>query len=191
MNHRLLALALAAFALGACPALDPADGLPATSPTQALDWAQFVCGAQPILVKRCSYLACHGDANHALRIYSPGKLRMAATDRGARDEPLTLAEVSANYRSAAGMVWPATGSGRPVEATDIPLLRKPLDAAFGGGEHHGITVFPVPPRETTADDPEWRALSDWALGGKAPRPLPTACAEHFDALMLDPNGGPS
>lgn len=191
MILRLTGALVAALTLAACPAPNEADGLPASPPTAALDWAQFVCGAQPILVKRCSYLGCHGDANHALRIYSPGKLRLSATTRSQRDEPLSPAEVNANYHSAAGQVWPVTGHGGAVEPTDIPLLRKPLDAAFGGSEHHGVVVFPVPPHATLGDDPEWRALSDWALGKKAARPLTTDCAALFDALMLDPNGGPT
>src|SRR5271154_5093147 len=48
---------------------------PAPDPTMAVDETVFRCNVQPILVRQCSYNACHGNAGSPFRVYSPGKLR--------------------------------------------------------------------------------------------------------------------
>ena len=47
-------------------------------PAAALSEPVFRCNVEPILVRQCSYTACHGIAGAALRVYSPGKLRAAS-----------------------------------------------------------------------------------------------------------------
>jgi|GEM_PF-743824 len=183
---RLLAFLLT---LAGCPAPDPNGGLPPTTSAQSLDWAGFVCNAQPVLLRHCAFSACHGNADHALRLYSPGKLRRAAiVTRQDRDTTLSATEVADNYLSTGGLVWPTTGVGPITDPAQIQLLGKPLATSFGGSQHQGIAVFPVYPADIPGNDPEWKALRDWAEGTKAARPFNADCQALFDALQLDPNG---
>src|SRR5947207_3115571 len=96
---------------GACPAKSSSSrpSRAPTSPDNFLDYNDYVCNVMPVLVKRCSYLACHGNGDHALRIYSPGKLRLVpAMTRMARDATLTADEVERNFESASGIVLATT-----------------------------------------------------------------------------------
>ena len=51
---------------------------PIPDPTTGLDETAFRAKVEPILVKQCSYNACHGNTGSALRIYAPGTLRQLA-----------------------------------------------------------------------------------------------------------------
>jgi hypothetical protein len=177
---------LAAAALAGCPSPDPSQGYPSqgTTAAEALDYDGFVCTVMPTLIRRCSYLGCHGQADHALRIYSVGKLRLVDDGtRAARDAPLSADEVQRNFDSATALVLDATPAQRQAGDTQrVLLLGKPLRARFGGGEHHGIGVFPVWPAATPDDDPEWRALVAWVGGQKTP--ATGDCATTFSKLQL-------
>ncbi len=181
-------VALPALCVG-CPATDPAQGLqPGTSDT-VLDYNTFVCDVMPTLVRRCSYVACHGNAKHALRVYSPGKLRIGdPLARDARDSQLTADEIQANFESAVGMTRAATVDDRASgKLQKIPLLQKPLAARFGGDEHQRVGIFPVYPHATPDDDPEWLLLNNWVGGAKtATNPLRPDCAAFFQALGIQP-----
>jgi hypothetical protein len=142
----------------------------------------------PTLIRRCSYLGCHGQDQHALRIYSAGKLRLTDDGtRNTRDAMLTPDEVQRNFDSAAALVLDAKPDAR--QAGDIQhvlLLQKPLRARFGGGEHHGVGIFPVYPAQSLDDDAEWKALVAWVGGTKQPTPLSGDCANTFMTLQLTP-----
>jgi hypothetical protein len=174
--------------LAGCPALDPAHGLVTTAaPAQLLDYNDFVCDAEPVLIRRCSYLACHGSAEHALRIYSPGKLRLVdAPDRATRDARLTADEVERNFESAVGTVYAASASERQNPDDHVPLLVKPARASVGGSEHHGVGIFPVYPAQDLGHDPEWGALAGWVAGKKQPSPVSPDCAALFMKMGLQP-----
>ncbi len=179
---------LLALSLGACQSVEPDTGLDQTAIEESFDYNRFVCEAQPVLIRRCSFLACHGDATHAFRVYSAGKLRLTPpTNRDERDAPLTADEVERNYLSAAGVLLGATVTDRESLALErLPLLRKPLAARWGGDEHAGVAIFPVPPIESPSDDPEWSALVAWTAGSPLPKPLATDCTDLFDTLGLQP-----
>jgi hypothetical protein len=188
-----LACALVGVALlGGCPAPDASSGLGSTSaPDQFLDYNEFVCHVEPVLIRHCSYLACHGKETHGLRIYSLGKLRRPApTTRQARsNDPLTADEVELNFESASGMVYAARASDRSPDNINIiklPLLSRPLAARLGGDEHQGVAVFPAWPAATLAADPEWSALLAWVSGAKQPNPVSADCAAVFDEMGLTP-----
>jgi hypothetical protein len=126
----------------------------APNPADSLDEGVFVCKVQPVLVRQCSYLACHGNPGTALRVYSPGKLRAIppanADDANAK---ITAAEQHANYLSAAGFSF------------DTPpdsnwLLLKPLPPSWGGYEHLGGAIY------TSPTDPQFTAIHDWVSGSK-------------------------
>ncbi len=180
---------LVVVALAGCPALDPKQGLATTgSPDSFLDYDQFVCTVEPVLIRRCSYLACHGNADHALRLYSPGKLRQVDPGtRNGRDGLLTDSEVELNFQSVSGLLYGATTAQRAQpDLQHIPLLGKPLKASFGGAEHHGVGIFPAYPAQTLADDAEWQPLVAWVGGAKQPSPVDAACAQVFTLMGLQP-----
>ncbi|HUJ59182.1 MAG TPA: hypothetical protein VLX92_11840 [Kofleriaceae bacterium] len=129
---------------------------PEPDPAQALDESVFRCNVEPILVKQCSYNACHGIAGGetALRVYSPGKLR--ATQAMTIDDliaPLTDAEQHANFESASGFNFGIT------DVQDNWLLRKPLPSAEGGYEHHGGAIW-----MGGTNDPQYVAIRAWLTG---------------------------
>ena len=175
-------------ALAGCPAPDNANGLVTTAPpAQLLDYNEFVCEVQPVLVRRCSFLGCHGNADHALRIYSPGKLRLdeRASTRNARDGKLSADEVQRNFESAVGTVYFAQPTDRTGFDDKVPLLVKAVRASAGGAEHHGVGIFPVYPIQDLRQDAEWNALAAWVAGKKATGSEP-ACATMFTQLGLKP-----
>jgi hypothetical protein len=175
--------------LAGCPALDPKQGLATTgSPDAVFDYNQFVCTVEPVIIKRCSYLACHGNADHALRIYSPGKLRQTDDGtRNGRDGLLTQSEVELNFESVSGLLFAASADQRAQpDLQKIPLLGKPLKASFGGAEHHGVGIFPAYPAQTLEADTEWQALVAWVGGKKQPSPVDADCAQVFMFMGFNP-----
>lgn len=181
-----LAFVCAALLLSACAPDEP--GLEVTDPSALLDYNAFICQAQPVLIRRCSYLACHGEDTHALRLYSAGKLRLTPPQtRDDRDAPLTADEIDRNFMSSAALLLGSTADDRAnVDLTKLPLLRKPLAARFGGDEHAGVGIFPVPPNESPDTDAEWQALVSWVSGTPEPTPLSADCKDLFDTLGVEP-----
>jgi hypothetical protein len=181
------AFAFAALVLAGCPAPDNSHGLVTTGlPTSLLDYNEFVCEVQPVLVRHCSFLACHGQADHALRVYSPGKLRLiATTDRASRDAELSATEVMRNFESATGTAYDASAADRASPDDHVPILLKPTRASFGGSEHHGVGIFPVYPAADLVHDPEYQILAAW-VGGKKATGTEPACAAMFMQLGLTP-----
>jgi hypothetical protein len=183
-----LFLVATAVALAGCPAPDNSHGLVTTAPpAQLLDYNEFVCEVQPVLIRHCSFLGCHGNAEHALRVYSAGKLRLdeGAGTREIRDAKLSEVEVMRNFESATGTVYFAQPSDRQSPNDKVPILSKPARASVGGAEHHGVGIFPVYPAQDLSHDPEWIALSSWVAGKKATGSEP-ACADMFMKLGLKP-----
>jgi len=141
---------LTAIALAGCADVTNA---PAPDPSKTLNETSFRCGAEPVLIAQCSYTACHGKDESALRVYSLGKLRNPpATDGITASAPLTDAEQHANFLSAAGF---ATYGVPPA---DNWLLKKPLPAADGGFEHAGGAIY------TGTSDPNYVAIYKWLNG---------------------------
>jgi hypothetical protein len=185
----LLALAASSLLVTGCPATDPTQGLQTGAAGTVLDYNTFVCDVMPTLVRRCSYMACHGNADHALRIYSPGKLRIGdPLARDSRDAPLTADEIDRNFASAEGMARAASPTDRMSgRRQKIPILQKALSARFGGDEHQRVGIFPVFPHATPDDDPEWLLLVNWVGGAKiATNPLRADCAAFFQSLGVSP-----
>jgi hypothetical protein len=180
----------AALVAGCAP--DPATqgGLTVTvHPDRFLDYNEFVCHVQPVLIKRCSYLACHGQADHAFRVYSLGKLRLGgATTRSERSTvPLSTDEVERNFESASGVLYGASADDRQrINVQTLPLLSRPLAARFGGDEHQGVAVFPTWPNPTPDTDQEFIYLLNWVAGAGQPNPVDPDCAALFNAMGLSP-----
>jgi len=184
------AMLLATLVAGGCS--DP-GGLGDATPWKALDYDQFVCTVQPTLIRRCSYLACHGNADHALRVFSIGKLRITEPlTRAERSETLLTAdEVDANWRSASALAASGPADARAAgDPAGVVLLSKPLASDFGGSEHQGLAIFPAWPAGTLGDDAEWKALVAWVGGAKQPSPHTADCTTLFANMQLTPRSGP-
>jgi hypothetical protein len=127
--------------------------VPGSGSIAALDYDAFACRVEPIVVRDCSYLACHGNANFPFRVYSIGKLRAEVVDSLATlAAPLTPAERRANYESAVAFTY---GSVSP---DDNLLLRKVLPEQEGGFAHKGGALF------RGLRDPRALTLRAWLSG---------------------------
>ena len=125
--------AVAAMLFVACAGV---QNSPAPDPAASLSESVFDCSVQPILIRQCSYTACHGIAGTALRVYSPGKLRAApAATIDALGAALTMDEQHANFESAAAFTFDT------MSVDDNWLLRKPLPSSDGGYEHEGGAIW--------------------------------------------------
>ena len=129
---------------------------PGIDPSTTLDETVFLCNVQPILARQCSYLACHGQAGTALRVYTPGKLR-ATTPQSLDDliAPLGSDEMHANFLSATGFAVTAPNPD------DNWLLLKPLPASAGGFEHAGGAIY------SGTSDSQYQAIHAWLAGSGA------------------------
>jgi hypothetical protein len=133
-----------------CVACGSFDHVPDPSGVASLDESIFKCQIEPMLIRDCSYIACHGEATFPLRIYSVGKLRLGvSTDQTSRTLPLTPDEEHANFLSASGFAW------NGVAPFDNLLIRKPLPTAEGGYEHKGGAIY------AGGDDRRVDHLSQW------------------------------
>jgi len=124
----------------------------AADPADALSEPVFRCSVEPILIRQCSYSACHGIAGTALRVFSPGKLRAVAPKT--IDEaiaPLSETEHRANFESAAAFSFQTA-------VADNALLHKPLAQSAGGFAHLGGAIF------ATTQDAQYAAIASWLAG---------------------------
>ncbi len=143
---RGVGLVLVLVLTGACTTIENER---ATDPSTTLDETVFKCKVEPILARQCSYPACHGNAGTALRVYTPGKLRIQPPhDLDASTAPLTDPEHHANFTSAAGFAY---GN---VAADDNLLLRKTTTSAAGGFSHLGGAIF-------GQGDAQYQVIKDW------------------------------
>jgi hypothetical protein len=76
-------------------------------------------------------------------------------------EPLTAAELDANYAMASGFTsTAATG--------DALLLAKPLDTTAGGYYHRGSDLYKEGDVFMTKDDAGYQMIANWIAGTTAP-----------------------
>jgi len=148
-----IAAGVMAYLSSACVTV---DNEPDPGAVLELGETTFRCGVEPILVRDCSYQACHGREGMALRVYSIGKLRAGPADTlDERIAPLTEAEHHANFLSATAFDFGG------VAADDNLLIRKVLPAADGGYAHKGGALFTGP------GDARAQSLRNW-LNGQNP-----------------------
>ncbi len=145
------------LALVACAQRD----LSAPAPLGQLDEPYFRCKVQPILVARCSFLACHGDPGRPYRLFARQQLRLGVPPRD-RGIALTEAETRANYSATLGFALQGLG-----EDADPLLLSKPLDEDGGGLFHRGREMYRGPDVFASRDDVDYRTLAAWVGGEKA------------------------
>jgi hypothetical protein len=147
-----VATVLFALAAGVTACTD-VENAGTSDPASTLSEPVFRCNVEPVLVRECSYNGCHGQADHPLRVYSPGKLRAKApANIDDAVAPLTDAEHHANFLSAAGFTFGG------VSPDDNFLVRKPLPSSDGGYEHVGGAIF------SGVQDARYVAIHDWLAG---------------------------
>ncbi|MBI2894304.1 MAG: hypothetical protein HYY06_12195 [Deltaproteobacteria bacterium] len=148
-------LSLASIA-GLCACV--AGGALDEGPPPDLDENEFRCAAEPVLLARCAFFACHGSNRRPLRIFAPDKLRtgVSAADRAS---PLTPEEREVNYDMARGFARTAPDG--------VPLLDKPLDVEAGGRYHGGKDLYGGADVFETTADPGYALLEGWVRGEKA------------------------
>jgi hypothetical protein len=142
-------LALLAWVASSCGGGEPFALVPLPHPDQT-EFAQVV---GPILEERCADGTCHGSAERPFSLYARGRRRSVDIATFSR-EPLTPAEVGANYSNTLGLL----DSTEPVATT---LLHKALSLG-GPTAHGGGAVF------SSAHDPQCVALVRWIVGGVGP-----------------------
>ena len=129
------------------------------APPAALDRDFFRCNVQPVLAARCAFPACHGTRTRPLAIYAPGRERyQVGWDRPT--EPITEAELDANYEVATGFST-TMATGEPW------LLAKPLSTSAGGYYHRGSDLFGAEDVFLTKDDAGYQLLASWIAGETA------------------------
>jgi len=117
-----------------------------------LDEPTFRCTVEPIFLKQCSYLGCHGRQDMPFRVYAVGALRiMGGQTSAGRAQPLTDAEHHANFLSAQGQSF-------HTPSTSNQLVLKCLPAEDGGYAHVGGAIW------SGRDDPRVQDLLSWLDG---------------------------
>jgi len=115
---------------------------------EALDYATFVAKVQPIFLKkreghaRC--VVCHAGAGNAFRLQplAPGATSWTEEQSKQNFDAVSKLVNAANLMSS-------------------PILKHPLAGTAGGDDFHsGGRQF------TSQNDPDWKAIADWARGAK-------------------------
>lgn len=133
------------------------------------DMTTFRDEAYPVLLRDCSFNACHGSAQRFFQIFGPNRARINPLTH--HDEPAEPLEVQVTYERTLSMLV----TDGPV--TNSLLLRKPLEERAGGMSHGGVDDFNRNVYQSV-NDPGYVALLKWAQaampGAVAPVPLPAA-----------------
>lgn len=124
-----------------------------------LDANFFRCQVQPVLAARCSFMACHGNAERPLMLYAEQRFRLGISWDD-YETPLTEAEFAANLQRVRGFVGRSSG--------DVDLLtEKPLDTRAGGLYHRGKDLFGNDDVFLDRQDTDFVILQDFADGAQA------------------------
>lgn len=156
---RLLAPFALAGVLGGTPACDSASS-GAVLPTP--DREQFTADVYPVLLRDCSFHACHGDSMRPFQVYGAGRRRLADAE-GELPFPLDPSlpqEIDASYDRARSMLL-----YRGEDVAMAPLLRK----IRPGGAHEGVDARGLNVYLST-DAFGYRVLEAWARGEATPEP---------------------
>lgn len=152
MTRSLTVLSFALFALAAC-------GSEQTPLAIAVpDRARFEQEVYPVLLRDCSFEACHGSSERFFQVYGPGRTRLPPIADPL--EPVSPAELGFSYDRARSMIDVA----KPERSL---LLRKPLAASAGGSGHEGADSLGRNVYQTKLD-PGYVAIAAWVLSQGTP-----------------------
>jgi len=111
-------------------------------------------GAYPVLLRDCSYFACHGSSERLFQVWGPKRRRLtSATLSGAEERAQIGAEMDKTFEMAIGFV-DVNDPGNSL------LLRKGLDAQAGGTGHLGLDKYGRNVYRS-ASSPGYIALAKW------------------------------
>ena len=121
------------------------------------DFSEFHNTIYPVLLRDCSFAACHGDAGRFFRVWGPGRTRLPGktSTPEAFDLP-TGDELSATYSLSLAFI-------DANDAAQSDLLRKPLAIEAGGAAHGGIDAYGRNVYRTVQDS-GFAALAAWVYG---------------------------
>lgn len=111
----------------------------------------FVQTVYPVLLRDCSFPACHGNPSRPLFVPGPGRTRLSEESE-LFDAP-TAEEIHVAYARTRGLL----GSSIEVDGEPLPIfLEKTLShAAHAGRDRHGNNVY------EHRDTPGWTVLREW------------------------------
>lgn len=132
------------------------------SPTPELqiaspDRASFELEVYPVLLRDCSFHACHGSSDRFFQVFGPGRERVLPGALAL--DPVDPQEVELSYQRARSML----DLERPEASL---LLRKPLAVGAGGSGHQGTDAFGRDVYESEADS-GYVVLRAWASSAVA------------------------
>ena len=96
VKHAIAATIMAALLLGGGCRDDLEEGR--TLP--ALDYHAFRCTVEPVLIERCGFGVCHGNAERPFQVIAPGRYRPGIEDATVLLSELTKEESDANFNAA-------------------------------------------------------------------------------------------
>lgn len=117
------------------------------------DFPSFEASVYPVLLRDCSFIACHGSTERFFQVFGPGRARLDPLTP--LIDPPTPNELAHSYNRALSMIDPRA----PGESL---LLRKPLTLAAGGAGHEGVDAW-MRAVYVTRTEPGFVALEAWVL----------------------------
>jgi hypothetical protein len=150
------------IALLACSLVGCGGDAPELVVAQA-DFPRFQSQVYPVLLRDCSFIACHGSSERFFQVYGPGRARLDPMT-GSLDE-VTMDELIQSYNRALSMIDVQSPS-RSL------LLRKPLAPSAGGSGHEGVDAW-MRDVYASKQEPGYVALEVWVLAATAAVPVPT------------------
>ncbi len=114
---------------GACVDAGDTEPLPIAGGLDA-----FLELAQPVLAARCANPSCHGNADRPLAVYAVHRHRMDPRDVYV-DTPLSDEELRHNFVQASVFLLGVR------DASQCPLLTRPLAVEAGGSGHASVAIF--------------------------------------------------
>jgi hypothetical protein len=151
--YRLRMVVLLAGSLLACGG--DAPELIVTQP----DFAMFESQVYPVLLRDCSFIACHGSSERFFQVYGPGRARLDPMADPLAE--LTMDELVLTYQRASSMIDAA-------EPAQSLLLRKPLALSAGGSGHEGVDAW-MRNVYASKQEPGYQALEAWVLSAATGR----------------------
>lgn len=142
--------------LASCALLCSVTGCGGDAPELALaqpDFPSFEANVYPVLLRDCSFVACHGSTERFFQVFGPGRARLDPLMP--LGDPPTMAEVLHSYNRALSMV----DARDPSKSL---LIRKPLSLAAGGAGHEGVDSW-MRAVYVTRQEPGFVALEAWVL----------------------------
>jgi hypothetical protein len=128
-----------------------------------VDFPAFQSQVYPVLLRDCSFIACHGSSERFFQVYGPGRARLDPVTNPL--DEVTMDELIQTYNRALSMI-------DVQDPAASLLLRKPLALSAGGTGHEGVDAWM---RNVYASKQElgYVALEAWVLAATTAVPVPT------------------